>query len=225
MKYAMTLERGYFLVVLWTIIAGVIAFCAAIAPGVNVWMRDNQHLSGWVQAVGSVLAIVGALLVMQVQLESQRRSEAEKVRQGRLQQLHALLVILSTVEVDVRSVQTAAPERWGRYAAHTLRNSQNELHRIDPYALISHTLLFQIATVKMGLHYLIPDVDEQIDVEANLRRRAGALAAHAQTAADLCKELLRRLMTAAEWADMRQQQDTLVAIRKTLGVPVIERGP
>lgn len=52
--------KGWTLVLVWTTTALSIWLFHTIWPGLNAWLKANQHLSGWAQFFGAVMAIGGA---------------------------------------------------------------------------------------------------------------------------------------------------------------------
>jgi hypothetical protein len=52
--------KGWTPVVVWITAGFAMWFFHTIWPEVNAWLQVNQHLSGWMQFAGAVLAILGA---------------------------------------------------------------------------------------------------------------------------------------------------------------------
>lgn len=186
----------------------------------------DEKAAAWSQAVFGLLAIAGAFGAVQLQLANQRRGDIEKARQVRAHQLHAVFVTLSILLADIRSVAAAKDNGWSRQAKYVVGSALNEVYRIDPFALTSHTLLFQICSVKMGLLHLNADItdgyaDNLLGL-ADCRARAGTIADHIETAAVFCESLLLRVMTPEEWQAVRAEQQELTEIRQKLGIPTVQ---
>lgn len=49
--------QGWTLVVIWIIVAMALLFFHAIWPDTNAWLKEQQHLSGWAQFFGAMIAI------------------------------------------------------------------------------------------------------------------------------------------------------------------------
>lgn len=89
MKRALSLERGWLLVLIWLLSTSIIWLLVAIAPGISGWMNSNQHLSGWAQALGGFLAIVGAWMLGRMQINVALAAERERERTTRLRHIQA----------------------------------------------------------------------------------------------------------------------------------------
>lgn len=78
MKKELSLQQGWLIVIFWLIVIGVIWFIHSVAPGINDWLRDKQHLSGWFQGIGGILAIFAAFLIGNQQIRASRKIEADR---------------------------------------------------------------------------------------------------------------------------------------------------
>lgn len=80
--------KGWTTVVAWITTGLALLFFHAVWPGLNGWARENQHLSGWMQFIGAVLAIWGAYHFGERQAKAARTlvREQQLVEAGRLMQ-------------------------------------------------------------------------------------------------------------------------------------------
>jgi hypothetical protein len=98
--------RGWTLVAIWLTVAMFMLFLDAIFPAVKDWLRVNQHLSGWAQAIGGLLAVLAVWLVARMQANAALAVDKERDRQMRVRHFQAAHLRLSNAAADL--------ERLGR---------------------------------------------------------------------------------------------------------------
>lgn len=82
--------KGWTVALMWLTTALAIYFFSLIWPSLNAWLRTEQHLSGWMQFFGAILAIFGAYYLGERQAKAARALVSE-------QQLVEGLRLLQTV--------------------------------------------------------------------------------------------------------------------------------
>jgi hypothetical protein len=136
-------DAGWALVLLWITAALGIWFLASIADNVDRWLMANQHLSAWVQAVGTIAAILAAAWIARrqerkaahaaksiavkkaVTFAATVQNGAEEVREkGSMWTQHSKLrrLVLEEAVLDARTIDVALLNLEWLVAVHGLRS-------------------------------------------------------------------------------------------------------
>lgn len=147
---ALSVNHGYSLVFWWLLAVGVLWLLGSLAPGINEWMKENQHLSGWVQGIGSLLAVVGAFTVMQMQINAERAAERERRRLQKVRSLHTTFQLLSYAAHDAGRIrnENMLLAGWCKFAAQAAREAADNLGLLSPFEVDEPMLFHRISSTK-----------------------------------------------------------------------------
>jgi hypothetical protein len=97
-----SVARGWALVLIWIAAAGAVAFVGSIWLDINYLLKEQQHLSSWVQAIGSIGAILGAAWIA-------RRQSIQAAQEGRSAAVYMTRVVFAKLQAVTDLVRD-----WGR---------------------------------------------------------------------------------------------------------------
>jgi hypothetical protein len=124
--------KGWTLVLMWITAGLTMWFFASIWPGLNGWLKEQQHLGGWVQAFGAILAIWGAYLFSERQAKAARAlvREQQLVEAGRLMQ--SICKILGHTQYQLRMFREAWQHRGQVHqTVHECMRMKDAIEKID----------------------------------------------------------------------------------------------
>lgn len=145
--------KGWTAVVVWLTVALALLFFHVTWPDLDAWLKDHQHLSGWAQGIGAILAILGAYHLASRQITTGRVLERERQLDEAVRRIQITVVILanahSTFDLFLRDFEKrrAPPYRsdhgeWARL--------KDGIAAVDPFACPSPevvTLLLQLPSI------------------------------------------------------------------------------
>lgn len=107
---------GWTVVVLWTLAALLIWFFASLAQ-VSDWMYAKQHLAGWAQAIGAVIAILGSAILFVADKHLAAESESFMRSEKLLSESELAWLVLDQADTQVRHIRdswrvTAPEQKW-----------------------------------------------------------------------------------------------------------------
>lgn len=107
--YSLRLEKigGWTPVVTWITAAGVLWFLHSIWPEVNGWLKDQQHLAGWAQALGSIVAMWAAYRLGQMQAFAARALIREQQLVEGLRLLQFIRKLLEHAQYQLQAFRDA----------------------------------------------------------------------------------------------------------------------
>jgi hypothetical protein len=134
-KPAMSIDNGLTLVATWIVVALTIWLGVSVGPAVDDWTKEHQHLSGWAQFVGGVLAISAAWWVGRMQIQASLTAERERDRQHRLRHLQAAYLAFSNVVADaeIMGKVNVLDERGPNEVVRLCREASSELLQVVPH--------------------------------------------------------------------------------------------
>lgn len=151
-------------------------FFQTIWPGVDLWLKDNQHLSGWMQFLGAVIALIAAY-----HLGTRQAAAARAL--AREQQVVAALNTFDTIRVMLEHahfVLKAYKQDWENFSHPPYLDDHGEWVRIrdgiaaiDAFKSNAPELLGMLLQVPRALDAAIDARDSLMDVY--IGRNAGAI--------------------------------------------------
>ena len=142
----------------------------------------SSEWASWVQAVGSVLAIVAAALIARHQAKLQHRSALDLLRTerrtARVEVAETLAVLASNAARALAHVSDQFPDSQAvrKVAGGSIRCDIGEVQRIDGYlgAVPLHELPGQLVTLTMTLGATVRQFREKVEVALRLHREMDA---------------------------------------------------
>lgn len=152
--------NGLAMLGIWTAAGVVIGTIAGWAP-LQTWLETHDKLAAWVQAVGSIAAILGAAWIAYWQASASKRDfiarriehEREKARSIKSLLRRAKLI------VDNANRAIAVDEGARRLAAEQVRFIQAALRGLPIFEIPSADLVFQLQRVDRDLFYVLAVLD------------------------------------------------------------------
>jgi hypothetical protein len=222
---ALSAARGLALVAMWLFVASLLWLLHAVAPGVNNWLQEHQHVAGWVQGVGTVAALLIAVVTVKHQIAAAKVADEERARVDRFNRLNAAQVVLAHADSDLNMImrQPAGGVAWRRWVASQLRLQVDSLKRLGPFDIPDPVLFHQAANLTATLQHALEHVQlAQSSTDDDLvRRELDAAMRMVQSAAKLSVVLIRRAARGDELVDIRRTQAELTKIREESGIPPI----
>lgn len=111
LRPVMTPERGWMLVIFWVTGAACVWLFAAVWPDLNAWLRTEQHLSGWAEGVGSILAIYAAVRLAASQVRADRLLERDLRIDDDIRVVAAIDAVLEQIEYSASIVAKELADR------------------------------------------------------------------------------------------------------------------
>jgi hypothetical protein len=157
--------KGWTLVLVWFTAAFAIWFLASISPGVNVWLKDQQHLAGWAQAVGAIIAIFGAYLLGERQAAHARKLVAEQQLVDGARMMQSIRKILEHTNYQLKMFREAWWLRGQAFSTiHECTRMKAVIDKIDLVKCNSPALVELLLQIP-------PYLDEAIEYQNALFRR------------------------------------------------------
>jgi hypothetical protein len=213
----LTVPAGVAVILMWITAALGVLFMAAVADDVDRWLSAHSHLSGWVQALFSVLAIVAAGMLGRRQMNAAIATERERNRLQLLRHLQYAHVAFSSLAFDAAEMRRLNPV-YPEYRQEIDALSQGELAELE--ALLLHELppVVAMQAVSAKAHLLqIGALCRRIPPRATEIARVSTASLVLQRIAirgrDLSWSLILRTATEGELIEERQMRDELEELR------------
>jgi hypothetical protein len=137
---------------------------------VSCWIESHPGLASWVQAIGSIGAIIGAFAISNLQNKRHERLKKEEAA-DRFEAYYA--VLKNSVETCLSVARLAEEkvadfefrESWSKYFGEMLRTSLEAARAIPAHELFDYRLVVYYSGIVGSIHKFCYEVDKYAGVE------------------------------------------------------------
>lgn len=130
------------------------------------WMTSNGGLAGWVQAIGSILAILAAALIAGYQTSHAKRVDDNKRREIEIQRFNIIKALMVRSHILARDVieafKTPSSEKFDQISPSLMRDTGSTLVALPIFEVPLGTLALDVMTVGRGMQELAKIWDDLI---------------------------------------------------------------
>ncbi len=130
------------------------------------WMASNEGLAGWVQAIGSILAILAAALIAGYQTSHAKRIDNNKKCEMEIQRFNIIKALMVRSHILARDVieafKTPSSEKFDQVSPSLMRDTGSTLVSLPIFDVPLGTLALDVMTVGRGMQELATIWDDLI---------------------------------------------------------------
>jgi hypothetical protein len=104
--------QGWTLVSIWLTASAFIWLFSVVWPNINSWLKEQQHLSGWAQAVGVVVTVLAGFRMVRSQIRATQELESVKRQKELLLKTEIVYQLLGNA---LDAIDRAHDALFGRY--------------------------------------------------------------------------------------------------------------
>lgn len=173
------------------------------------WLGQLGEITGWLQAIGGMLAVWAAFKVAGGQANAAKQTALEEKRLLRLLQLQVVQVFVSHASGDLGLLgdtillRLMAPDAWAKSALERMVHAEELMAQIPPHEIPDVILLHRVATFRSQLAHLRSQVVGLIERPSPghrdaLMTLAKTMKARAEKTIDYTNELIDEIQTQDE---------------------------
>lgn len=181
-----TLELDWLAAVGMALVVGLVCLFALNAAGGWAWTAKflESSAAAWVQAIGSVAAIIAAIAVVNKQhvLEIHRRKENDRI--ASIQRMRALSVIFFSIASKCETASNQIEKNFSTtLIIEILRDARVRLISIDPFSIPNNSLLLILERASSNLYICSVALET---LSGNSKEAKQILKTHLETTAKEC---------------------------------------